>query len=82
MRRHPGRRELAIFTVGYVTYFGVRAVTEGRIDARVQERRVAAATRDACSGIAWEGAIQGVVGGSHVLEGSPTPSTSTVTGPS
>jgi len=28
MTRHPGRRELAVFATGYVTYFGVRAVTE------------------------------------------------------
>jgi hypothetical protein len=67
MRRHPGRRQLAIFAIGYLTYFGVRALTEGRID-----RALANAARildlEHWLGIAWEGAIQGLVAGSHALQ--------------
>jgi hypothetical protein len=56
-----------IFAAGYVTYFGVRAVTEGRLDIALQN--AAALLRlERILGIAWEGAIQGVVGGSHVLQ--------------
>ncbi len=67
MRRHPGRRELAIFAAGYITYFGVRAVTEGRLDAALSNA-AALLEIERVLGIACEGAIQGVVDGSHLLE--------------
>jgi hypothetical protein len=66
MRRHPGGRELAVFLVGYLTYFGVRAVTEGRVE-RALENAGALVRWERSLGIAWEGAIQGLVAGSQFL---------------
>ena len=56
-----------MFAVAYLTYFGVRAVTEGRTDRALTN---AAALLDAerWLGLAWEGAIQGTVAGSRVLQ--------------
>jgi hypothetical protein len=67
MRRHPGRRELAVFAVAYLTYFGVRAVTEGRIDRALANAASLLHVEDAL-GIAWEGSVQSVVAGSRLLE--------------
>ena len=67
MRRHPGRRQLAIFAIGYLTYFGVRAVTEGRIE-RALQNAAGIVDFERWLGIAWEGAIQGLVSGSQGLE--------------
>ena len=64
MRRHPGRRELAVFAAGYLTYFGVRAVTEGRVD-RAFANAASVIHFESFLGIAWEGAIQGAVAGSQ-----------------
>jgi hypothetical protein len=66
MRRHPGTHELAVFLSGYLVYFGVRAVTEGRID-RALENAGSLIQLERSLGIAWEGAIQGVVSGSQLL---------------
>ena len=66
MRRHPGGRELAVILRGYLTYFGVRAVTEGRVE-RALENAEALVQVERSLGIAWEGAIQGVVTGSRLL---------------
>jgi PAP2 superfamily len=67
----PGRyaaalRELGIFAVAYLVYFGVRAITEGTTATAMQnamdlirvERRL---------GIAWEGAVQHAIVGSGAL---------------
>jgi hypothetical protein len=58
---------LAVFAAGYLIYFGVRAVTEGRVD-----RALANATQiehfERWLGIAWEGAIQSLVAGSQALQ--------------
>ena len=67
MRRHPGRRELAVFAIGYLTYFGVRAVTEGRVD-RAFDNAAALLHLERYLGIAWERTIQGVVAGSEFLQ--------------
>jgi hypothetical protein len=69
MRRHPGGRELAVILGGYLTYFGVRAVTEGRVD-RALENAGALVQLERSLGIAWEGAIQGLVTGSRLLRDS------------
>jgi len=68
MRRHPRRRELAVFATGYLTYFGVRAVTEGRVD-RAFDNAAALLHLERYLGIAWERTIQGVVAGSEFLQG-------------
>src|SRR3954469_12433525 len=67
MRRSPGRRELAVFAIGYLTYFGVRAVTEGHLD-RALSNAASLARFERWLGIAWEGTIQSVVAGSAALQ--------------
>jgi hypothetical protein len=67
MRRHPGRRELAVFAAAYLTYFGVRAITEGRVDRALANAASLVHAEDAL-GIAWEGGVQSVVAGSHLLQ--------------
>ena len=64
---HPGRRELLVFAVGYLTYFGVRAVTEGRTDIALHN--AASLVRlEQVLGIAWEGTVQSAVVGSNTLQ--------------
>lgn len=65
----PGaRRELGVFATAYLTYFGVRAVTEGHVD-------VALANADSLMriertlGIAWEHDLQAFVVDSDTLTG-------------
>jgi hypothetical protein len=65
--RHPGRRELAVFAAGYLTYFGVRAVTEGRVDVALSNAG-ALMRLEHNLGIAWESAVQSVVAGSQLLQ--------------
>lgn len=67
MRRHPGRRQLAIFAAAYLTYFGVRAFTEGRVD-RALDNAASLVDLEHWLGIAWEGTIQGIVAGSDLLQ--------------
>ena len=63
---HPGWFELTIFLLAYATYFGVRALTEGRVSDAVEnaiqllhvERRL---------DLDWEDAVQGLVLGEHAL---------------
>ena len=65
-RYAPALRELAIFAVAYLVYFGVRALTEGTAATAMQnamdlihfEQRL---------GIAWEGALQDAIVGSGTL---------------
>jgi hypothetical protein len=66
LTRHPGRRELLVFAIGYLTYFGVRAVTEGRVD-RALDNAASLLDVERWLGIAWEGAIQSAVVGSQTL---------------
>jgi hypothetical protein len=67
MTRHSGRRQLAIFAAAYLTYFGVRAFTEGRVD-RALANAASLVDLEHWLGIAWEGGIQGVVAGSQLLQ--------------
>ena len=65
-RRHPGWFELGVFALAYLTYFGVRALTEGSVPTAVAnaselvhvERRL---------DLDWEDAIQGLVLGEQAL---------------
>ena len=65
-RRHSGRRELGVFALAYLTYFGVRAVTQGSLPR---------ATRDALDvmrlerhlGIGVERSVQALIAGSRTL---------------
>jgi hypothetical protein len=66
MKRHPGRRQVAIFAAAYLTYFGVRAFTEGHVD-RALANAASLEQLENWLGIAWEGAIQGLVAGSQLL---------------
>jgi hypothetical protein len=50
-------RELAIFAVAYLVYFGVRALTEGGV-AAADANALALIRLERGIGIAWEGAIQ------------------------
>lgn len=67
MRGTHGRRQLAIFAAAYLTYFGVRALTEGRVD-RALANAASLVELEHWLGIAWEGGIQGVVAGSQLLQ--------------
>ena len=67
MRRHPGQRELAVFAAAYLTYFGVRAVTEGRVD-RALDNASSLLHVERYIGIAWEGTVQSIVAGSQALQ--------------
>ena len=65
-RRHEALSELGVFAARYLTYFGVRAVTEGtRIRARQRARPLAARAE---LGLAWEGRPGVVVGHALLLE--------------
>ena len=66
MLRRRGLRELGVFAAGYLTYFGVRAVTEGHVD-RALDNAAAIMHLERWLGLAWEGTIQGLVAGSQVL---------------
>jgi hypothetical protein len=65
-RRRAAARELAIFAAAYLTYFGVRAVTQGRADDAF--RHASALVRfERSLGVSWEQDVQAVVVGSHLL---------------
>ena len=59
-------RELAIFAAAYLTYFGVRALTEGA-PRRAFDNACALHRLEVELGIDWEGAVQGAVLRSQVL---------------
>jgi membrane-associated phospholipid phosphatase len=63
---HAGLRQLGIFVLAYIVYFGVRAITQGSVaDATDNALRVIRFERGL--GIAWEGATQNAVLQSGVL---------------
>jgi PAP2 superfamily len=66
LRRHEALREIGIFAVAYVVYFGVRAVTEGTATAAVQHAFDLIRLEQGL-GIAWEQVLQNAVLGSQVL---------------
>jgi hypothetical protein len=53
--------------MGYLIYFGVRAVTEGRVD-RALDNAASLIRMERVLGIAWEGAAQSAAAGSHGLQ--------------
>jgi hypothetical protein len=70
LRRTRGRmggiRECAIFAAAYLTYFGVRALTEGKVpEALANAGRIAHVER--LFGVDWEGAAQSAILGHDAL---------------
>jgi hypothetical protein len=70
-RRRPrvsraARRELATFALAYLTYFGVRAITEGE-PWKAFANASAVFRLETHLGIDWEGPIQALVVGNHAL---------------
>jgi PAP2 superfamily protein len=66
LRRHEALREVGIFALAYVVYFGVRAVTEGTAPAALQHAFDLIQLEQGL-GIAWEQGLQKAVVGSQVL---------------
>ena len=66
LKRHEALREIGIFALAYLVYFGVRAVTEGTATAAVQHAFDLIRLEQQI-GIAWEQALQDAVVGSQVL---------------
>lgn len=64
--RREGHRELALFALAYLTYFGVRALTEGRAPKAFHNAESLIGFEREL-GIDWEHGTQAVVVGSHVL---------------
>ena len=62
----PALRELGIFPLAYLVYFGVRAVTEGTA-ATAMHNAMDLIRLEQRLGIAWEGAVQDAVVGSRLL---------------
>ena len=65
-RPSAAARELAVFATAYLTYFGVRAVTEGA-PWRAFDNAAAVFRFENGLGIDWEGAVQGTVVRSRFL---------------
>jgi hypothetical protein len=63
---HSGRRELALFAAAYLTYFGVRALTQGAIP-RAVHNAIDVMQLERILGIDVEASVQTVVSGSHTL---------------
>jgi hypothetical protein len=66
LRRAPALREVGIFIVAYLVYFGVRAVTEGTA-ATAMDNAMELIRLEQRLGIAWEGTVQEGIVGSRVL---------------
>lgn len=64
--RRDAVRELAIFALAYLVYFGVRAITEGT-SAGATQNALDIIRFEQQLGIAWERAVQDLVVGSQVL---------------
>jgi PAP2 superfamily len=62
----PAVRELGIFAIAYLVYFGVRAVTEGTA-ATAMHNAMDLIRLEQRLGIAWEGAVQEAIVGSRLL---------------
>ncbi|MGZ8649365.1 MAG: hypothetical protein ACXW08_12180, partial [Solirubrobacteraceae bacterium] len=70
-RHAAALRELGIFGVAYLVYFGVRAVTEGTA-ATAMHNAINLIRLEQRLGIAWEGAIQEGIVGSRLLVDAAT----------
>ena len=66
LRWAPAVRELGIFIVAYLVYFGVRAVTEGTA-ATAMDNAMDLIRLEQRLGIAWEGGVQEGIVGSRLL---------------
>ncbi|WP_187368793.1 phosphatase PAP2 family protein [Baekduia soli] len=66
LRRHSGARELLVFGLAYLTYFGVRAITEGDA-ARAFRNADGLIGLERRLGLDREAAVQGLVTGSRLL---------------
>jgi hypothetical protein len=66
LQRHEALREIGIFALAYVVYFGVRAITEGTAAAALAHAFDLIRLEQQL-GIAWERALQDAVLGSQVL---------------
>ena len=60
MRRHRGLREIGIFALAYLTYFAVRAVTQGRPGTAVDHAR-GLFEAERSLGLDWEAGVQEAV---------------------
>ena len=65
-RAHPGWFELAVFALAYATYFGVRALTEGKVSDAVGNA-IELVHVERKLDLNWEDAVQGLVLGEHAL---------------
>jgi hypothetical protein len=65
-RTHPGLFELAVFAAAYLTYFGVRAITQGDV-GRAVGNALDLVRVERTLELDWESALQGVVVGEHAL---------------
>jgi hypothetical protein len=65
-RRTEALRELGIFVIAYLIYFGVRSITEGTAAAAMQNAMDLVRLEQGL-GIAWERAVQDAVLGSRLL---------------
>jgi membrane-associated phospholipid phosphatase len=65
-RSHPGVFELMIFLLAYVIYFGVRALTEGKV-ADAVDNAIELVHVERKLDLDWEDAVQGLVLGEHAL---------------
>ena len=65
-RAHPGWFELAVFALAYATYFGVRALTEGKV-ADAVDNAIELVHIERRLDLNWEDAVQGLVLGEHAL---------------
>lgn len=65
-RRHSGRRELGLFALAYLTYFGVRALTQGSVPRAVSDA-LGVMRLERLLGIDVEQPVQALIGGSHTL---------------
>jgi PAP2 superfamily len=66
LARRDATRELGIFALAYLVYFGVRAITEGTAAAAMQNAMDLIRVEQRL-GIAWEQAVQDTVVGSQLL---------------
>jgi hypothetical protein len=66
LARRSGRRQLGLFTLAYLTYFGVRAATQGSV-ARATSDALDLMRLERAIGIDVEGSVQALISGSRTL---------------
>ena len=79
-RAHPGWFELAVFALAYATYFGVRALTEGKVSDAIGNA-IELVHVERKLDLNWEDAVQGARRSASTRSSTPsTPCTSGGTG--